>query len=96
MEGAKTVVFDSLLTTDQSFHQSANVMVYFIILSKILSSELSWTVGLVVTAHKQNFGKVMFLHLSVILFMGGACMAGGSVHGMGMHGKGHACGRDGH
>ena len=35
------------------------------------------------TARKRSCGKVMFLHVSVILLTGGACMVEGGVHGCG-------------
>ena len=57
---------------------------------------------MIITVRNSSCGKVMFLHLSVILFRGGvhdkgACMAGGSMRGrVGVHGRGGACIAGGH
>ena len=47
-----------------------------------------WGNSFIITARKRSCGKVMFLHLSVILFTGGGVSQhamGGGVHPLGRH-----------
>ena len=67
-----------------------------IICSKM--SDLTFSIGTFFNARNISCGKVMFLHLSVILFRGGGCvvtgvcMAKGGMHGkQDMHGEARAC-----
>ena len=78
------------------------------LLALVLCQEYEWcwflnsladkptTINHVFTVHKRSCGKVMFSHLSVILFTGGhawwggACMVGGTCVAGGVHGRGHA------
>ena len=60
-------------------------MVHISVLRRFNTIVLSGIFGV----RNSSYGKIMFLHLSVILFMGGhawqgvACMVGGGVHGRG-------------
>ena len=60
-------------------------MQHLFILCNVLSNRI-------ITGRNEVVAKVIFLHLSVILFTGGACMAKGG----GMHGKGGCMAKGGH